>query len=215
MDGQPAYCYTPGRIPILLSAPHGAIHTRDGRRKGEDEYTAGFARLIAELTDAHVIYAHRRSHTDPNWYPYTSYKERLKKVVEKAGIGFVLDIHGAAARWDFGIALGTIAGESCPNHQTLIVEHLAAHGFDRSAVDLDRLAVNHPRFTGGKRQATVTRFAWRELRVPAAQFELNAYLRTVARILDVAGDKPFYGDVWRIERAVHAFVHLVRALALS
>jgi len=58
-----------GEIPVLLSAPHAAVHTRRGRAKEEEEFTAAMARLVAELTGAHALYARRRSATGPNWYP--------------------------------------------------------------------------------------------------------------------------------------------------
>jgi hypothetical protein len=58
-----------GTVPVLLSAPHGAVHTRRGEPKEEEEFTAAMACLVAELTDAHALYARRRSPTDPNWYP--------------------------------------------------------------------------------------------------------------------------------------------------
>lgn len=212
-DGRPPYRYTAGHVPLLLSAPHGAVHMRAGRAKGEDEYTAAFARLVAELSGAHVIYTHRCSARDPNWDHGALYRHRLREIVRAAGVRFVLDIHGAAADRHFGIALGTIDGESCPDHEPLIVQHLEAHGFSQNGHSLDRLVVNHPRFTGGLRQATITRFACRDLRVPAAQFELNAHLRTVRRLPSATCDEPFEGDAARITRTVAVFVELVRRLA--
>src|SRR5512141_2255050 len=89
-QGELEYCYTSGTLPILISAPHGAIHTRNGKFKDEDEYTAAFARLVAEMSGAHVLYAQRKSGTDPNWYPDAPYKLRLKQIVETARIAFVL-----------------------------------------------------------------------------------------------------------------------------
>ena len=96
-EDEVAFGYVRGQMPILLSAPHGAVHTRRGQLKEEDEYTAGMAFLVAELTGAHALYARRRSNTDPNWYAAVPYKRRLEQVVRKAGIRFVLDLHAAAA----------------------------------------------------------------------------------------------------------------------
>ena len=62
-SSEPEIRYIPGEIPILLSAPHGASHTRSGGYKQEDEFTASFARLVSERTGAHVIYTRRRSGT--------------------------------------------------------------------------------------------------------------------------------------------------------
>ncbi len=79
-DGEPEFRYEPGQIPVLLSAPHGAVHTRLGQLKKEDEYTAGMARLVAELTGAHGLYARRRSTADPNWDTDIPYKKRLSRL---------------------------------------------------------------------------------------------------------------------------------------
>lgn len=43
---EPEFIFRPGRIPVLISAPHGAVHMRKGEAKEEDEYTAGFAGLL-------------------------------------------------------------------------------------------------------------------------------------------------------------------------
>jgi hypothetical protein len=51
--GERDFGYAFGRLPILLSAPHGAAHQRNGRLKAEDDFTAGMVRLVAEQTGAH------------------------------------------------------------------------------------------------------------------------------------------------------------------
>jgi hypothetical protein len=50
------YKFKKGKIPILISAPHGARHLRNGKWKEEDEYTASIAIKLADLTGAHAIY---------------------------------------------------------------------------------------------------------------------------------------------------------------
>jgi hypothetical protein len=92
---EPEYQYTAGTRPILISAPHGAAHTRDGSSKDEDEYTAGMARLLGERTNAHILYARRKSATDPNAYPCAPYKKYLQEIISKNQIRFVIDLHGA------------------------------------------------------------------------------------------------------------------------
>lgn len=208
--GEPEFTYTAGRLPVLLSAPHGATHTRNGRVKAEDEFTSSFARLVAERTGAHVLYTHHQSDTDPNYARHAPYKVYLKQLVKAAGIRFVLDIHGAAPRRDFGVALGTMNGRTCsPRQRNLIIQTLGAHGFKQKGTNLhrlDRLDVDQT-FPGGERQHTVTHYVSQNLNVPAAQFEINAYLRTVRSIGD-----PFQGDLPRIERTVKAFIALVQTL---
>lgn len=214
-EGDEGFTYAPGGVPVLLSAPHGAVHTRLGKLKQEDEYTTGFTRLIAEKTDAHVIYARRKSNTDPNWYPDVPYKLLLRQVVETEVIRFVLDIHGCAEYRDFGIALGTMGGESCPQRREVIIRMFKAHGFFQDAENLlCRLDVDR-RFTatGLEGQETITRFVWETLGVPAAQFEIHPSLRIVERRPDATEPQPFHGVPEMIEAVIQAFVELVHVLS--
>lgn len=215
LPGELEFNYIPGSIPVLLSAPHGAVHTRNGKLKDEDEYSAAFARFVAEMTGAHVLYACRKSGTDPNWYPDAPYKQALKQVVETARIKFVLDIHGASARREFGLALGTMLGASCPEQRELILENLEMSGFTVNNEGLNFLDLDHTfTGTGGEKQETITRFSWQRLKVPAAQIEVNAHLRVVWRKPDASLPKPFAGNPERIRNAVLAVQNLVRALSI-
>ena len=211
-DDEPEFRYVPGEVPILISAPHGAVHTRAGRLKEEDEFTAGIARLVAELTNTHVLYARRISRTDPNWDSDAPYKDQLRKIVEDAKIRFVLDLHGASAKRKFGVALGTMNGESCPEHHKQIVQRLENCGFGANGSGLDRLDVDNE-FTGKGRpgQNTIIRFAWEELGTPAAQVELHASLRIVERRSDASQEQPFEGEASKIEKVICALAGLVRS----
>jgi hypothetical protein len=205
--------YIPGQVPVLLSAPHGAVHTRRGRRKEEDEYTAGLAMLVAELTGAHALYVRRRLDTDPNWYRDAPYKQRLRAIVEEAEIGFVLDLHAAAPRRNFGIALGTLRGESCPRCRETIIQVLERGGCRRDGRGVDRLDVDRT-FTarGRKGQETVTRYAWERLGVPAAQLEFHPALRVAERKPDATSSRPFRARPLLIARAIQVLVELVHTL---
>ena len=123
------FAYCEGQIPILVSAPHGAAHTRNGRYKGEDEYTAAFARLIAQETGAHCIYARRKSRTDPNAAVDAPYKEKVRQICKDYEIRFVIDLHGMWPKHEAGIELGTRDGKSCPEQKELIVQILSESGF--------------------------------------------------------------------------------------
>jgi hypothetical protein len=221
-DGGPPFRYRPGRLSVLLSAPHGAAHRRDGRYKEEDEYTAAFARLVAERTGAHVLYAFAQSDSDPNWDAESPYKTALRDVAAAHAIRFVIDIHGMSNRHRFGIAVGTMGGASCPDHEPLIVATLTAGDFAATtaaeaqsfpALRWDRFVVNHGRFTGGMSSHTVTRYAAETLGIGAAQFELCAGLRVVRRRTSDKWPADFRGDPTGIARTVAVFEQLVMALA--
>jgi hypothetical protein len=213
-DEEAEFSYITGQIPVLLSAPHGSVHMRLGELKQEDEYTSGFARLMAEITNAHVIYTRRKSDTDPNWYPDIPYKHLLQKIVETEKIRFVLDIHGASEQRTFGIALGTMYGKSCPQQREVIIYQLESHGFNQRAKDpLSRLDVDRTFSAVGQvGQETVTRFVSERLGVPAAQLELHPSLRIVERREDATEPQPFYGEPERIGAAVRALVDVVQIL---
>jgi hypothetical protein len=214
-DGEAEFRHVPGRTPVLLSAPHGAVHTRRGKLKEEDEYSAAMARLVAELTGAHALYARRRSDTDPNWYRGVPYKACLRRAVAGGQVRFVLDLHAAAPSRDFGIALGTIQGQSCPRHRQGIVDLLERGGFRRDGQGLDRLDVDQAFTARGLRgQETVTRYAWETLGLPAAQFEFHPCLRVAERRPDATSPRPYRGDPGRIARAVGALADLIRSGSL-
>jgi hypothetical protein len=213
-DGQVAFRYTTGRLPILLSAPHGAAHMRNGRLKEEDDYTAGLVRLVAELTGAHALFAWCKSDSDPNYDPESPYKKALGRIIRRYGIGFVLDIHGCAAYREFGLGLGTMGGQSCPQQRRLILQTLYRQGFRESGPWLSRLDLDQT-FTaaGGTRQETITRYCWQKMRIPAAQLEFNAYLRVVRRLPEATEREPFKGEPEQIQKAVRTLLALVRTLA--
>ena len=222
-DGCPPFRYEPGTRPILLSAPHGAAHRRNDDYKQEDEYTAAFARLLAQRTGAHVLYAFAQSESDPNWDQESAYKTALRHIAATRDIRFVADIHGMSNRHKFGIAVGTMCGASCrQRHEVIISETLTAAGFIKTTAPeakafptlrWDRFVVNHGRFTGGLTSHTVTRFAAEELGIHAAQFELCADLRIVRRRGTDKWPGDFRGDPMGIARAVAAFERLTTALA--
>lgn len=220
--GGPPFRHQPGRLPVLISAPHGAAHHRNGRTKQEDEYTAAFARLLGERTHAHVLYAFARSDDDPNYDRHSPYKTALADLVAAHDIRFVIDLHGMSDRYKFGIAVGTMCGASCrQRHRSMILASLAAAGFrqataaearDFPSLRWDRFVVDHRRFTGGVVNHTVTRFAAEELGVHAAQFELSAALRIVRALGNSTRDDDYRGDPAGISQAVLAFEGMVTGL---
>lgn len=212
--GEESWRYIPGRVTVLLSAPHAAAHCRNGRLKEEDEYTAALARFVGEQTGAHVLYARRRLDHDPNYDRHSPYKEHLREIIRSAGIRFVLDLHGASDRHDFGIELGTMRGQSCEGQLELILAALAKQGFTPDGKGLGRLELNG-RFTGGGgvRQETITRYVWETLKTPAVQMELNSRLRVVYRAPQKPGGTPYCGDAQWIERTALAITGVVRTLA--
>jgi hypothetical protein len=209
---EPEFRHEPGTLPVLISAPHGATHTRDGD-KGEDEYTAGLARLVGRQTEAHVLYARRKSRTDPNVDPAAPYKLFLLQIVHAHPIRFVLDLHGAKAARDFGIALGTMHGKSCPERgRQILVRTFEKYGISEAGNGLSRLDLDHHwPGEGSVHRETIIRFCQRHA-IPAAQLELNACLRIPARRADATlHDKPFMAEPGLIINLIEALSEIVTA----
>jgi len=175
-DKQPEFLYLKGSIPVLLSAPHGAVHTRDGNDKEEDEYTAGLVRLIGNRTGAHVIYARRKSRTDPNADPAAPYKQALQQIIQENDIRFVLDLHGANMDRNFGIALGTLHGKSCSRpEKQIIVSAFEKYGISETGSDLSRLDDNNQLAgVGNANREPIVKYCHRNS-IPAAQIEINGW----------------------------------------
>jgi hypothetical protein len=213
--GQAAFRYLPGSRPVLISAPHGARHWRYGGWKGEDEYTAALAHLLATESGAHALYTVRRIQPDPNFEDESDYKRTLARLMWEHDIELVLDLHGARRGRDFGLELGTMSGITCPDYEATIIHHLEWQGFARDhRRSLDRLWVNRL-FKGGARQRTVTRFVWERCGVNAAQIEINAHLRVVRRKPDAelyAKEPDFTADLLRMQRTMQALIRIIRAV---
>ncbi len=168
--------YIEGSIPVLISAPHGTRHYRrcggDGFWKDEDAYTSSLAIKLGQLTGAHVLYAKYKAAEDPNSDPDCGYKALLQEKVRAHGIGFVLDLHGAAASRDFRVDVGTLSdtpeGCSCVAFKPLIAK--AFRGIEERLFNKQFKAAE---------QGTITSFVKRELGIEAAQFEINACCRVV------------------------------------
>jgi len=165
-----------GDIPVLLSAPHGARHLRNGAWKGEDEYTASLAITLGELTGASVIFVKNKTREDSNCLPRTRYKDAIRELVDERGIRFLADIHGADIGRGYKVSVGIIDAEdmgrcSCPQCKPLIEE--AFRSFQYPLFHLDAFTAASPE--------TVTSFARHICGIEAAQFEINARHRIVER----------------------------------
>lgn len=210
--GESEFLYETGKIPVLISAPHGAAHTRHGKYKGEDEYTAGIARLLAEETGAHCIYLRRKSKTDSNVDLDTSYKKKVRQICTANQIRFVLDIHGMWQKHDVGVELGTRDGRSCPEQIEIMIQALSECGFSLGSEDkMYRLRVDN-RFSGNgsSTREPMVKFVSEKLEIPAAQIEINAWNRIVRRREDAAErDKDFQGDPEMIKKTILALTHMI------
>ncbi|WP_420643286.1 hypothetical protein [Candidatus Leptofilum sp.] len=207
--GKRPFAHQAGNLPVLISAPHATVHQRQHRLKREEGFTGALAQLVAETTGAHALYCRYQSADDPNWDAHSPYKRQLQKIVHAHNIQFVLDLHGMSNRHKIGVALGSMNGRSCPNHEPAIVTAVAkqfTQTDEATAASFLRLhwnhfVLNHSRFTGGLANHTVTRFASQTLGIPAVQIELCAAVRVV-RKRPFALPKPIFQAVTTLQNVV-------------
>jgi hypothetical protein len=221
-QGQESFVWRNGRIPLLISAPHATAHSRRGKIKGEEEYTAALAQLLAQETGAHTLFTTYRSTGDPNWDVAAPYKAQLQHLIRQHHIRFVLDLHGMSNRHKFGIAVGTMNGRSCPGCEPIIAHAFESHKFtmisQKKVKSYDKLqwqgvVMNHSRFTGGIVNHTITRFVSQSLGIAAVQIELCASIRIVHR--DKHFLPPFTGSPQGITQTYLALINLIRRIAVT
>lgn len=209
------FVYLPGRLPVLLSAPHGAAHQRQDRLKKEDEFTAALACWVAAQTGAQALYVHRQTSVDHSYHRDTLYKQFLAGLARQKKIHFVLDLHGASRRHPFGIALGTANGTSCtPGQRAVILAAFARHNFSPQGERCNLLDIDQA-FPGGGgvRQETITAFSSRVLGVPAIQLEINAQMRIVTRPAHDAKSASSHSEPALILRLLDTLIDLTLSLA--
>lgn len=183
-QGEPEYKVLIGSNPVLISAPHGAVHRRmkDNKMilKEEDEYTSSLAMLLGELTGSHVIYARRKSDTDPNSASNSKYKDEIKAICSKQKIKFVIDLHGMNMDRETAFQIGTNNGVSCPKQLPILENVLNRHQFSRNAEDQLLRYTTEGRFQGSGKE-TINYFVSQDLKIPSIQLEINAHNRIPIR----------------------------------
>ena len=198
-----------------------------------EEYTAALAMYLSKATGCHAIYTTSKSSEDPNWNRHGSYKAAIAELASSHQIKFLIDLHGMTNRHHMGVALGTMHGRAVKHCDVL--KPFQQHNFvaeDAAAVPAplklkegvqlpkgvgaeqywQRVVLDHPLFTGGVRNHTVTRFAVEQLNLSAVQVEIASVNRIVHR--SAAPDWPFdyRGNPHGIMATVNALITLVNTL---
>ncbi|MEM7334194.1 MAG: hypothetical protein AAF490_19060 [Chloroflexota bacterium] len=219
--GESPFVHLTGTRPILISAPHSAIHMRNGRLKRAEGFTGALAILLSQITGAHALYINYRLPADPNWDQHTPYKTTLKRIIDAYQIQFVIDLHGMSNRHKIGIALGTINGRSCPNEISLIENTLQNHHFRKitqqeakahTKLDWHTFVKNHSRFTGGLSNHTITRYVTDTVGIPCIQIELCSTIRVVFEDIPNGSPKTFRGNPKATRQMIRTFIDLIELL---
>jgi len=188
----------------------------------EEEFTGAIARYLSDTMKCHSISTVYRAPEDPNWQTDSTYKSAIARLHKKYGFRFVIDLHGMLNRHWMGVAVGTINRRSCDAAN--IVEPFTSAGFvetDVSALARQnnavcqwrKLVVDHPRFTGGVRNHTVTRFVSEQLGISAVQIELASVARVVYSPPNQDWPQSYSGDQTAITASVLALQKLIELQA--
>jgi hypothetical protein len=184
---------------VLLSAPHGAKTYRNNDKEiwhEEDEYTAGMAMLLGELTNSSVITTnYKNTEYDPNNSDNDKvrYKLAIRDLIEKSGIRYVIDLHGAALHSrslekSQTIDLGYRSDQE--NERSMDEEHVGK--LERLLTDTEDVydpacfVVGRNHFAG-ERPGTITTFVFRNFgqygkdRVQSVQIEMKPQVRVAYR----------------------------------
>ena len=185
----------PGRIPVIITAPHATRPLREGKRRFSDGGgTAALALALGELTGAHVIYTTGEGPSDPNYYDDNAFKRELARLIGEVKPHLLLDIHGSHPYRPYDVDLGTMGGESLLGDEALLrvlIDSLRGE-------NIGNISYNY--FSASKNQ-TIAKFA-SGLAVPAVQVEVNTtYL------------SPSAGDIeaQRFARLVQGLVRFIQA----
>lgn len=167
--GETWFRVVPGRIPVIITAPHATRPLREGNRRFADGGgTAALALALNQLTGAHVIYTTGEGPSDPNYYDDNGFKRELARLIGEVQPRYLLDIHGSHAYRPYDIDLGTMHGESLLGQDAILQDMLSS--LRREGI----VNISYNYFAGAKSQ-TITKFTAR-LGVPAMQVEVNTNL---------------------------------------
>lgn len=160
-----------GKEKIMLSAPHGFVHMREGNIKYAETNTNKICTELAEELNSYAIYKFINSDKDANYDVECDYKKECLKTVKRSKIKLLIDFHGMAMEREQDICLGIADGELLNNDKEFIdfiVEAFRKEGFKNVAVD-------NP--FNAKRAECVSNFIHREANIPTMQIEINGKYR--------------------------------------
>ena len=160
-----------GGIPVLVTCPHSTAHTRMGKLKRHEFYTAALGAVLHLVLGCHFLYANREQDTDPNYYDDCGFKTTLGKILSEKKIDLVVDIHGTGNERpeDLFPGVGTEKEFLLSSPDVLDNFYMSAREHEIAAGGTDIFPAT--------RQKTVAKFAANRFSVPAIQIEISDRLR--------------------------------------
>lgn len=182
--GKQNFIIRPGKIPIMISAPHAINHFREEGEKRAEKYTGGIARYLQKATQCHLIYSARYAKADPNYEEKGEYKLALGKYVRDHGIKVLIDLHGCREEWGVMADLGTMdIGNSSLKGYSFVGDLLKYSLEYRLSGLMDQgkeYVTNNKYFSAGNTN-TITRYISQNTDTACIQLEIGYQCRDVER----------------------------------
>ncbi len=186
------FVIVPGRIPLMISAPHAINHFREGQLKCADRFTGSIAILLHQLTGCHIIYSSGYFNGDPNYDNLNSnpYQQALIEYLKEHNIPVLIDLHGASESRPYAVEIGTAPERDMDNniignpYSSLnghdFIGKLVRLSFDYAFQRLDNTIPTdiweNTIFDAGS-QNTVTKSVSRNSNTASIQLEINGHYR--------------------------------------
>ncbi|MCY4262262.1 MAG: gamma-glutamylcyclotransferase [Candidatus Dadabacteria bacterium] len=160
-----------GSLPVLITCPHSTAHTRMGKLKRHEFYTAALGATAHMALGCHCLYSNREQESDPNYYDDCGFKNILGEILSRMKIGLVIDIHGTGNQRpeDLFPGVGTEGEFLLSSTDILSKFYLCAKRYGISAGSAEIFPATM--------QMTVAKFAAKRFSVPAIQIEISDRLR--------------------------------------
>ncbi len=155
--------YKKGSIPILFTAPHTMMQTKEnGDIKLNEPYTKALALYMNKYFHAYTLIKVKDTGLDPNRDNHDEFKTLLYDLVKNENIKLVIDLHGASKSREFDVELGTL--------NNLTAEYSTVKELVKSFENngITNVAFNEP-FKGG----AITQYLYNIKEVDVIQLEIN------------------------------------------
>ena len=134
---------------IIISAPHSAPQTRNGKIKLPESFTGVIAKILNKYFGYSIIYKTKNCDDDANYDENSSYKDFLIEQYKKQKPFIVLDLHGLSKNRDVQINIGTGYGFSPFDDSEIVTEFI----YKLKKYKITKVVTDHP-FAANNRTIT-------------------------------------------------------------
>ncbi|MHA1310720.1 MAG: hypothetical protein ACTSQO_07290 [Candidatus Helarchaeota archaeon] len=182
------FLYKKGNNKILITAPHATWHYRytwgKNRKKlgdwikYDDVNTGLIACYLSRYLDCHALIQIYTAWLDPNFYREALFQEKMRSILKKEKIKFVLDVHGLSSDREADFDIIDLFGMALVPFNALkfrksLKKRLEQFGYE---VGVNRY------FNGGLTlpfQHTIVKEVSQEFQIPCIELEINKKFRNI------------------------------------